>query len=213
MAIQRQKLNVLILKTMKKILLLFIVIFAISCKAQDVYPLKTLYTELPNYVYLKDTNNELSAFTGTYTANYEGKSISLFITKHNKKLLDRINLFYKDILNVNYMIKDSNGNVLIDSRTVNFSSNQLKDLILSFWVEDNGQKLLASYGGTNCNVGNGFVYLTKLNATQLSWEYVSGVTILTDKTCPPGTDIKVYLPKTKDLIFTKAFDFGEVRTK
>jgi len=161
---------------MKKILLLFIVIFAISCKAQDVYPLKTLYTELPNYVYLKDTNNELSAFTGTYTANYEGKSISLFITKHNKKLLDRINLFYKDILNVNYMIKDSNGNVLIDSRTVNFSSNQLKDLILS-------------------------------------WEYVLGVTILTDKTCPPGTDIKVYLPKTKDLIFTKAFDFGEVRTK
>ncbi|SKB59482.1 hypothetical protein SAMN05660477_00101 [Soonwooa buanensis] len=198
---------------MKKILLLFIVIFAISCKAQDVYPLKTLYTELPNYVYLKDTNNELSGFTGTYTANYEGKSITLFITKHNKKLLDRINLFYKDILIVNYLIKDYNGNILIDSRSITFNSNLTKDFIISHWVDDNGQKLFATYGGTNCGVGNGIVNLTKLNATQLSWEYVSGVTILTDKTCPPGTDIKVYLPKTKDLIFTKAFDFGEVRTK
>ena len=108
----------------------------------------------------------------------------------------------------NYVVKDAQGNVLKDSRTIECSSEQLQDLILSFWVEDAGKKLLMSYGGVNCNVGNGYVYLTKLNVNQLSWKYISSSTILTNDNCPPGTDIKVYLPKTKDLIFTKVSSVG-----
>lgn len=193
---------------MKNIIILLSLILAISCKGQQTYPLKTDYTELPNYVYLKDTNNELQTFVGTYEANFEGKKITLYITKHTKKLLDRISIFYKDVLIANYVVKDAQGNVLKDSRTIEFSSEQLQDLILSFWVEDAGKKLLMSYGGVNCNVGNGYVYLTKLNVNQLSWKYISSSTILTNDNCPPGTDIKVYLPKTKDLIFTKVSPTG-----
>ena len=58
---------------MKNIIILLSLILAISCKGQQTYPLKTDYTELPNYVYLKDTNNELQTFVGTYEANFEGK--------------------------------------------------------------------------------------------------------------------------------------------
>lgn len=209
MTIQQRQQNVLTINIMKNLILLFSILLAMSCRAQDIYPLKTLYSEVPNYSYLKDTNNELQAFVGTYEASFEGKKITLYITKHIKKLLDRGTYFYyNDLLIANYMIRDTQNNILKDSRTIEFTPKQIRDVILSFWTEDAGKKLIMSYGGVNCNVGNGYVYLTKLNANQLSWEYISSSTILTNDNCPPGSDIKVYLPKTDNLIFTKVLPTG-----
>ncbi|WES96049.1 hypothetical protein P2W68_14455 [Chryseobacterium arthrosphaerae] len=84
-----------------------------------------------------------------------------------------------------------------------FSPNQLKHTIYSQWSEDNGNSILFYYGGTNCSVGWGSIKLKKNGTTQISWEYRPNDIILDDNRCPPGTDINIYLPETKDLIFTK----------
>jgi len=190
------------IKNMKNIILLTVLVISMSCKAQE-YPLKTDYTEVPNNSYLKDTNNELDKFLGTYTATFGNKQIKLLITKQIHEYFDRGKYkYYKDVLSIKYII--SNGNVVLqDTKNMSFQSNQIRHTIYSRWVEDNGNTLLSYYGGTNCGVGWGDIYLKKINATQISWEYLPNDIILDDSRCPPGTDITIYLPETKDLIFTK----------
>lgn len=189
---------------MKKILLLIIIIIATFCKAQQEYPLRTDYTEIPNYSYLKDTNNELSSFVGAYEATYQDKKITLFINKLTHKFFDNSQYkHYKDVLSVRYIIKNSSGHIVQDTQGMNLPEQQLRHAIYSMWVEDNGNKLLLYYGGTNCGVGWGSIILKKLNDTQISWEYRPNDIILDDSRCTPGTDINIYLPETKNLIFTK----------
>ncbi|SIT17648.1 hypothetical protein SAMN05421786_107199 [Chryseobacterium ureilyticum] len=189
---------------MKKILLLIIIIITTFCKAQQEYPLRTDYTETPNYSYLKDTNNELSSFVGTYEATYQDKKITLFINKLIHKFFDNSQYkHYKDVLSIRYIIKSSSGHIVQDTQGMNLPEQQLRHTIYSMWVEDNGNKLLLYYGGTNCGVGWGSIILKKLNDTQMSWEYRPNDIILDDSRCPVGTDIKIYLPETKDLVFTK----------
>ena len=50
---------------MKKIFLFIVLVSLISCKAQT-YPLRTYGISIPMNAYLKDTNNELPAYEGTW---------------------------------------------------------------------------------------------------------------------------------------------------
>ncbi|WP_276875366.1 hypothetical protein [Chryseobacterium joostei] len=186
---------------MNKLLLIFTFFYTITCNAQE-YPLKTDYTEVPSYSYLKDTNNELDPFVGSYTANFQGKQITLFINKQTHVLFE-INTYkyYKDVLSIKFITKNISGITLQDTQNMIFQPNQLKHTIYSRWAEDG--KLLLYYAGTNCGVGWGNIYLKQINPTQISWEYRPNDIILDDSKCPPGTDINIYLPETKDLIFTK----------
>ena len=92
--------------------------------------------------------------------------------------------------------------MLQDTQNMNFQPNQILHTIYSHWVEPNNI-LALYYGGTNCGVGWGSIELKKINSTQLSWEYRPNDTILDSARCPQGTYITIYLPETKDLIFTK----------
>ena len=94
---------------MKTILLYFLTIFVFSCKAQQAHPYNTNYEQVPNGSYLKDLNNELSPYVGTYKANYQGNKITLFITKQENKSETRpLNKqFYRDALVVKYIVKNS----------------------------------------------------------------------------------------------------------
>lgn len=189
---------------MKKLSLIIAIIISAFCQAQQEYPLRTDYTEIPNYSYLKDTSNELNSFIGTYEASYQNNKITLFINKLIHKLFDGSQYkYYKDVLSVKYIIKNSSDQVVQNTQSMNLPEQQLIHSIYSMWVEDNGNKLLLYYGGTNCGVGWGSIILKRLNSTQISWEYRPNDIILDDKRCPPGTDINIYLPETKDLIFTK----------
>ncbi|GEM_PF-274741 len=182
--------------------LIFFSVF--SCKAQQEYPLKTDYTEIPNNSYLKDFSNELDAFTGNYIANFQDKKIILFITKQNYQFFDRGKYkYYKDVLSVKFTIKNSSGITLQDTQNMAFQPNELKNTIYSRWIETTDNRLLLYYGGTNCGVGWGDIFLKKINSTQISWEYRPNDIVIDDSKCPPGTDINIYLPETKDLIFTK----------
>ncbi|MCS4303752.1 DUF6705 family protein [Chryseobacterium sp. BIGb0232] len=184
-----------------KILGIFVVF---SCKSQQVYPLKTDYTEIPQNSYLKDINNELDSFVGNWQGSYNGNLITLFITKETQKFFNKSGYkYYKDILSVKYVVKNSSGIVLQNTQNMTFQANQLTHTLYSRWAEDNGNSLLLYYGGTNCSVGWGSVKLKKNSAIQISWEYRPNDMIIDDTKCPPGTDINIYLPETKDLVFTK----------
>ncbi|WP_027381608.1 DUF6705 family protein [Chryseobacterium daeguense] len=187
----------------KTIILLSFFISFLSCKAQE-YPLNTDFRNIPNYSYLKDTNNELNPYIGIYKANYNGKEITLFITKEVHKLIDYVGQkFYRDVLSIRFTVKNSSQAILQDTQNMNFQSNQIQHTIYSTIINPYHNLVMLSYGGTNCGVGWGSIRLKKLNTTQISWEYIPNSTIIDSSKCPTGTNTTIYLPETKDLIFTK----------
>ncbi|MDC8106722.1 MULTISPECIES: DUF6705 family protein [Chryseobacterium] len=176
----------------------------LSCQAQQTYPLRTAVNNVPNLSHLKDTNNELPAFTGVYSASYNGRQITIYISKEEDKLFDLVDKkVYRDVLSIRYIVKNSTGTILQDTKNMNFQSNQYTHTIYSQFIVDNGGKAIFNYRGTNCRVGWGKINLKKISPTQLSWEYRPNDIILDSSKCPQGTDINIYLPETKDLIFTK----------
>lgn len=190
------------MRNFKTILFIFIISMT-ACKAQE-YPLNSSYMNLPDNSYLKDLNNELSPYVGTYKANFGGNEITLFITQQNHKLFDlKVKKYYQDVLSVAYIVKNSSGNVLQNTQNMNFQPNQLRFTMYSTKTKSSQNTVIFYYGGTNCSVGWGDVILKKIDSTQISWEYRPNDIILDDSKCPPGTDINIYLPETKDLIFTK----------
>lgn len=180
------------------IILLGLTLSSLSCKAQTL-PLNTALSSIPNNAYVKDTNNELSPYIGTYKANFQGKEITLFITKEENKLENRATKqFYRDALVVKYIVKNSAGIVLQDTKNnnlfnIDFHSTKMKSI----------DSVIFNYSGTNCNVGWGEINLKKINTTQISWEYRPNDIVTTASKCPPNLDTTIYLPETKDLIFTK----------
>lgn len=192
------------MENFKKIITLIGFIISIaSCRAQE-YPLNTDFTIIPNNSYLKDMNNELDPLVGCYKAIFNNNEVSLFITKEPYKLIEYGNRkFYRDILSIKYMIKNSSGTILQDTQNMNFQPNQVLHTIYSLRTKPTLNIVSFAYGGTNCGVGWGGIYLKKINSTQISWEYIPDSTIIDSSKCPVGTDIKIYLPETKNLVFTK----------
>lgn len=171
----------------------------ISCKSQTL-PLNTFMDNIPANAYVKDLNNELNPYEGTYKANYQGNEITLFITKVENRLEERAKKkFYRDALVVKYIVRNSSGSVLQDTQ----NNTAPKIRLYSIRTRPAQNTVILIYGGTNCGVGWGDVFLKKINANQISWEYRPDSIITDNETCPPETDINVYLPVAKDLIFTK----------
>ena len=187
---------------MKNILLIPFIFVTLACKSQQVYPLNTDFDEVPQNSYLKDLNNELDAYTGTYKANFQDREITLYISKETMRFFKALNV-YKDALSIRYIVKNSMGNFLQDTQSMTFQPNQFKYTIYSQGTYPNQNIAWFNYGGTNCGVGWGSIRLKKLNSTQISWEYIPNSTIIDSNKCPSGTDTTIYLPETKDLIFTK----------
>lgn len=184
---------------MKNIFLLSIILLSFSCKAQQTYPLDTDYETVPNYSYLKDINNELVPFIGTWKATFDNKEITIKLDKvdhHYKKL--GTNMYYKDVLFMRYNITNSQGTVIKSTMNLQVtqsginSSTLFPNQILSFY-----------YIGGDCRFGWGGISLKLVDPTHLKWWYRPEGVILTNINCPNGADTTIYLPKTKDLVFIK----------
>jgi len=175
----------------------------IACKAQQL-PLNTLMENIPQNAYVKDLNNELTPYIGIYKANYGGNEIILYITKEeNRPVHYTDQQFYRDALVIKYVVKNSAGNILQNTQNMNFTPDQKFHTIYSTRTRPTLNTIIFNYRGTNCGVGWGDIYLKKINSTQISWEYRPDDMVFTTGDCPQGTDKTIYLPETKDLIFTK----------
>ncbi|WP_160138051.1 DUF6705 family protein [Chryseobacterium sp. c4a] len=181
------------------IMILFAVFF---CKAQQVLPLNTYAEDIPVNSYFKDLNNELDAYTGIWNASFEGKMITLHISKQIEKPVRLFGKnFYKDQLFVRYEIK-KNGIISESTLNKDFTNNSSLS-IESVVTKDNDNSIILLFSGGNCSVGIGTITLKKLSSTQFSWGYYPGTTTRNDITCPPNRDYTIYLPETENLIFTK----------
>ncbi|WP_288435992.1 hypothetical protein [uncultured Chryseobacterium sp.] len=171
----------------------------IACNAQQL-PLNTLMENIPPNAHVKDLNNELAPYIGIYKANFQGNEIFLFITKMEDKLEESTHKnYYMDALVIKYIVKNSSGAILQDTQNNNIPNIEL----YSTRTRPALNTVIFYYSGTNCNVGWGDIYLKKINSTQISWEYRPDDMVFTNGDCPQGTDKTIYLPETKDLIFTK----------
>lgn len=195
------------MKNMKTIYFKTIIVLAsianiISCKAQTL-PLNTLMENIPQNAYVKDLNNELTPYVGIYKSNYQGNEIALFITKEEDKPTRRMNKnFYRDALIIKYIVKNSSGIILQDTQNM-VLNNESYFNIVSMGTRPTLGDVVLGYDGTNCGIGWGKIILKKLNSTQISWDYRPNSLLIDAATCPPSTDKTVYLPVTKDLVFTK----------
>lgn len=182
-----------------KIIFSLAIINIISCKAQQ-YPLNTLMENIPQGAYVKDFNNELNPYIGIYKTNFDGNEITLFITKQENKYTKRVNkTYFMDVLVIKYIIKNSSGQTLQDTQN---NINQL-NTIESIRSRPNQNTVILYYGGTNCGVGWGRIFLKRLSATQISWFYGANDTIIDDQNCLGNPDTTVYLPDEENIIFTK----------
>ncbi|GEN73765.1 DUF6705 family protein [Chryseobacterium lathyri] len=182
----------------KMLLALTLIISLMSCKAQTL-PLNTALLDIPNGSYIKDTNNELAPYVGTYKTNFNGNEITLFITKQEDKLEKSAHKnYYMDALIVKYIVKNSLGATLQDTQNNNIYNIEFYSIDIP-----SPNTIGFLYSGTNCSVGWGEINLKKISSTQISWEYRPNDIVTTASKCPPNLDTKIYLPETKDLIFTK----------
>ena len=101
-----------------KIVIVFIILWTVNYNAQQVLPLNTFLENIPANAHVKDLNNELNPYVGTYKANFEGNEVTLFITKVEDKLEKSTNKnYYMDALVIQYIVKNSNGIILQDSQS------------------------------------------------------------------------------------------------
>jgi hypothetical protein len=152
---------------MKNIFLFLLFTFALLCRAQQTYPLRT-YTNIPENSYLKDTNNELQSYEGTWKGTWNNKIIFITFKKITNKYNPNLK-YFKDLLIAKFVVKDNNGNILFDN--TNLSDNSAK--IKGFGFIKNTSKYLINYQDPDlCHMtGSGRINFTDATKTKLEWKY------------------------------------------
>ncbi|WP_157676830.1 hypothetical protein [Chryseobacterium sp. T16E-39] len=146
----------------KVIIILELFINITACKAQQIQPLNTNLKDIIANSYLKDVNNELDSYVGNFTANFEGKTINLFITKELKKPINlQTKNYFQDVLSIRYIVKNASGQILQDTKNMSIPATQTIHTIYSFGTSPSQNLALLYYGGTNCGIGWGKILLKK----------------------------------------------------
>lgn len=107
---------------MKKLLMLLFFVVSYSCKAQQTIPMSMDYTNyLKNNNYIKDTNNDLNKFIGTWKWINPTNSNTYFEINFFKVLYwnpNNINNFFEDTILGNYKYVE-NGVIITNTLTWN----------------------------------------------------------------------------------------------
>ncbi|WP_419870920.1 DUF6705 family protein [Chryseobacterium sp. CT-SW4] len=183
--------------------LLTLTLSLVTYKAQQTYPLNTYYGDVSDYSYMKDLNNELTPYIGTYKATFEGNEITLTITKEDKRLQKILNnRYYMDVLNIKYIIKNIATGIILEDN-LNPVDQDLNEMMSMGTNPKDNNTIDFHYTGGRCSIGWGRITLLKINDTQVKWAYYPNSVLLSDSTCPNSGELKIYLPDTRNLIFTK----------
>ncbi len=181
---------------MKNILLFILFSITISCTAQT-YPLRT-FTDIPENAYLKDTNNELPDYEGTWKGTWDNKTIFINFKKITNKYDDVLKK-YRDYLIAKFKVLDTSGNILFDN--TNLADDKAKIRGGKFIKDDNRYALY--YNDSDlCNTsGTITINFSDSTKTKLDWKYFYRNEIITSD-CPYyNTGIPQPLPK--EIILTK----------
>ncbi|OBS13307.1 hypothetical protein ATE49_14755 [Elizabethkingia miricola] len=187
---------------MKKNIIILTVFLSIFCIKAQTISISSYVGQIPNGAYLKDIDNTLPLFTGTWIANFEGKQVTLNISdkieNHPLKLLNTN--YYSDVLFMRYTITDSNGNQLASTMNNAITTSN----IISTYTSSDKNSVAFDYKGEECGIGEGYIVLKKIDSNHAKWEYHSTGGLIDPNQCPNYSDnIKSYIPRTLDLTFTK----------
>ncbi|WP_152560987.1 DUF6705 family protein [Flavobacterium sp. ASV13] len=189
---------------MKKIFFLgFIILSVISCKAQSIQPIEKAIDYrraggIPDNIYLKDVNNLLTKYIGTWKGTYQDKNYTLYITKATSKY----ETITWDMLLIRYLITTSNGNVL--ENTQNLPDNNTYIIEGSYFGKDLAVYAL-DFTGKNAMCGNaGTIFIRTKNATNtlMSFGFEPNKTMISEDTCPGFKTAELTFPKD-GLMLTK----------
>lgn len=185
---------------MKKILII-ISIHLILLSCAQVYPLNT-NTDIPTDPYIKDLNNELIPYEGTWKGTWDNKTIFIYFKKIKKYMDHRENNpYYKDILIGKFKVINSNGQVLFDN--TNLSDNDAKIEGTRFFSMPYKRYSLFYLDPDICN-STGDILIKFLNnaSTQLDWKFSDTMDII-DSSCQYYNANPFPKPLPKEIILTK----------
>jgi len=151
---------------MKNIILILLILFTFSCKSQT-YPLRT-YTDIPDNSYLKDVNNELPNYVGTWKTMWNNKTIYIYISEEINKYNSSLNI-YMDYLIIKFKVTDVTGIILFDN--TNLSNDDAKIFGSNF--KGGTDKYSLGYSDDDLCGKWGFIQInfTDSTKTQLKWSY------------------------------------------
>ena len=149
---------------MKNIITILLLLITFSCKSQ-IYPLRT-YTDVPDNSYLKDTNNELNDYIGTWKATWNNKTIFIYISKE----INKYKLYtYMDYLIIKFKVTDVTGTVLFDN--TNLPNDDVK--IVGGNFKELANKYFLSYVDPDLCMRSGIIVInfTDSSKTQIKWVF------------------------------------------
>ena len=188
------------IKIMKQIILFILFTFTISCQAQT-YPLRTYGIEYPPNSYIKDTNNELVEYEGTWKGTWNNKTVYIYLKKIKKHFTHLANNpYYKDILIGKFKVIDSNGLILFDN--TNLLDDNAKIEGSNFRKVDNKYSLIYLEPEMCGMTGRGYINFTDTTKTKLNWKLPYGWDIITES-CPYYNATVAPEPLPYEIILTK----------
>ncbi|WBX77348.1 hypothetical protein PG911_03550 [Tenacibaculum ovolyticum] len=141
---------------MEKIIFITATLFIIfSCKAQiiPVEDFENYNQELPNGAYIKDINNLLNKYTGTWKGTYNTKNYEFKIIKYTR--VSEIRNLKFDKLLMRYEITASNGTVIENTLNLPNTSNFI---IRGSYLSNKGSYVLNYVGFNDCGQ-NGTIFI------------------------------------------------------
>lgn len=186
-----------------KIILIAVFLFSMgSCKAQHIILVEDAYkykgTEGGllgdhDYVYIKDVNNVLTKFVGTWKGTYQSKNFEFRIVKNTRDNGE----VKKDALFMRYKITDSNGNVIEDVLSL---PNDDPYVMQNGYVERSGGYVF-SYIGRDMACGqNGWVFASLYGANNDKMQLFLAVEGENYPECTTGTAEQILPTALMELI-------------
>ncbi|MBS7256494.1 DUF6705 family protein [Flavobacterium branchiicola] len=172
---------------MKKIIILgFIMLLTLSCKAQTIVPVEKMgdYLDagdgIPDNTYMKDINNLLTKYVGTWKGSYKTKNYTFYITKYTSTL-DKVTI---DELRIRYLITSVFGTVLEDTRSVPETGPHI---IKGSYFNKDLTSYASDFVGNNSMCGNKGTIFTRIKNntnTQMFLSFEPDHIMISEGTCP-----------------------------
>ncbi|WBX95921.1 DUF6705 family protein [Chryseobacterium gambrini] len=131
---------------MKNTILLLLFLVIVSCKAQ-IIPMNNDHVEIPDGAYLKDTENFLDKFIGTWKYQNGNEQFTIIL---KKKLKYNFDGYYSDILYGEYKYINPSGQIVINTLDkIDLIIDELKHNISDAMFISNNEFPKC----TNCGIG------------------------------------------------------------
>ncbi|AYN01919.1 DUF6705 family protein [Chryseobacterium sp. 3008163] len=165
-----------------------------TCPSYNIVPLRT-YTDIPEdqCYYMKDTNNELAGYVGTWVGTWNNKTIYITFKKMTNQYY-AFRKYYEDILIGKFKVVNSDGSILFNN--IGLTDDNAK-------INGGGfQKLYPNkysmlYNDKDvCNTsGRIMIHFTDASKTQIEWQFSYNSMMISTDCQYHATGIPDVLPK------------------